>query len=207
MTFVPDLSAGGDAFKILIADPTLGTNILQADPDPDRTIGKPGAEGETTVQDALQDYAAANIGAYTTAMAAIKTTLMQELALGETAFVEVPAFFAYPGGETPDPGDDDYTQAYSLLPNLVNLLVVNGRLIVAEPFYDGFKTEFVSHLSGLGYQEGTSIRFMDDWEVYHDDIGEIHCGTSVKRIPSDVAWWTHDVDSSRTRDVENGELP
>lgn len=78
-------------------------------------------------------------------------------------------------------------------PNWVNVLVVNGRLIVADPFYDGFMTEFLSRLDAIGYQSGTTLRFIDDWKVYHRADGEIHCGTAVKRTPSNVAWWTQRV--------------
>ncbi|UCC31955.1 MAG: hypothetical protein JSU86_06685 [Phycisphaerales bacterium] len=81
-----------------------------------------------------------------------------------------------------------------MLPNLVNLLVVNGRLIAPEPFYDGFKAEFASQVSAIGYQQGTSLRFIDDCDIYHVDKGNVHCGTNVKRIPSAVTWWNHDED-------------
>ncbi len=73
----------------------------------------------------------------------------------------------------------------------MNILVANGRLVVAEPFYDDFKTEFVSRLSAVGYQNGSSLRFIDDWEVYHRFKGEVHCGTQVRRAPSSVTWWVH----------------
>ncbi|UCC31568.1 MAG: hypothetical protein JSU86_04670, partial [Phycisphaerales bacterium] len=192
VTFVPDLAGGGSAFKVLIADPTLGANILQAELDPgNTTIGKPG-EITLTVEQLLERYGPANLGAYTTEMAAIKTTLMQELGLDASAFLDIPAFFEFPN--PPPAPNPQYSEASSLLPNLLNLVVVNGRLVVAEPFYDAFKNEFLSRLSTIGYQEGASVRFIDDWDVYHDSHGDIHCGTCVERTPSRVDWWSHDVD-------------
>ena len=191
VTFVPDLVAGGGAFKILIADPTQGLSILQAESDPSTTtIGKPGEPGSMTVEEALERFAHANSRAYQTQMETTKALLMDELGLGATAFVEVPAFFGFP--DPPEVPDPLYNEAYSLLPNLVNILVVNGRLVVPEPFYDGFKTEFVSRLSVIGYQDGSSLRFIDDWGVYHQRDGEIHCGTCVKRTPCRVDWWGAD---------------
>ncbi len=125
-------------------------------------------------------------------MNSIRATLMAELGLAESDFVRIPAFFEFP--VPPPPADPDYSEAFSLLPNLVNLVVVNGRLIVAQPFYDGFKTEYISRVSAIGYQEGTSVRFIDDWEVYHERKGEVHCGTHVKRITPRVDWWSQDVE-------------
>lgn len=35
-------------------------------------------------------------------------------------------------------------------------------------------------------------RFIDDWYAYHELLGEVHCGTNVRRAPpSDVHWWEH----------------
>jgi protein-arginine deiminase len=191
VTFVPDLATGGGAFKALIADPTLGFNLLLAEPDPDTTIGKPESPGSITVSEALSRYGSANDtwGHYERYMNTIRATLMVELGLLDSDFVRVPAFFAYPS--PPDVPEEQYSEAYSLLPNLVNLLVVDGRLIAPEPFYDGVKQEFVSRLSAIAYQHGTSLRFVDDWEVYHDKKGDIHCGTSVQRAPASVDWWRY----------------
>jgi protein-arginine deiminase len=30
--------------------------------------------------------------------------------------------------------------------------------------------------------------FLDDWEVYHMGLGEVHCGSNVER-ETDNAWW------------------
>jgi protein-arginine deiminase len=31
--------------------------------------------------------------------------------------------------------------------------------------------------------------FMDDWDVYHMQLGEVHCGSNVVREPAEVDWW------------------
>ncbi|UCC32771.1 MAG: hypothetical protein JSU86_04680 [Phycisphaerales bacterium] len=102
--------------------------------------------------------------------------------------VGLPAFLACPGAGTETP---DYMQAYSPLSDLVNLQVVNGRLVVTKPFYEGFKTELVSRLSAIGSCDGTSLRFIDDWMVYHRNVGEVHCGTAVKRDSERTDWWVY----------------
>ena len=94
-----------------------------------------------------------------------------------------------------------------MLPNVVNLLAVNGRVVAPEPFYSRFKDEFVVRLSTLGYQQGASLRFIDDWDVYHDKKGDVHCGTGVKRAPTDVRWWTQNAESSRAVKIDGGDMP
>ena len=104
----------------------------------------------------------------------------------EGAFVGVRAAFQSRPGQTSTPV---YDQGSSLSPNSLNILVVNGRLIVPEPFYDGFKDTFVASLSMVGYEQGNTLRFVDDWYVYHENYGDVHCGTQVKRAPSRLDWW------------------
>jgi protein-arginine deiminase len=31
--------------------------------------------------------------------------------------------------------------------------------------------------------------FIDDWDTYHLGLGEVHCGTNVRRTPT-ASWWT-----------------
>jgi protein-arginine deiminase len=39
------------------------------------------------------------------------------------------------------------------------------------------------------FPDDMAIEFMDDWDLYHMGLGEVHCGSNVKRAPSQ-AWWT-----------------
>jgi hypothetical protein len=34
------------------------------------------------------------------------------------------------------------------------------------------------------------FRFVDDWELYHCGVGEVHCGTAEKRVLPQNRWWT-----------------
>ena len=35
------------------------------------------------------------------------------------------------------------------------------------------------------------LTFVDDWSVYHNGRGEIHCGTNVRRTGTPATpWWT-----------------
>jgi protein-arginine deiminase len=75
-------------------------------------------------------------------------------------------------------------------PGTVNLLPVGKDLLIPKPFgpqiagADPFEQDLISRLTPLGY----SPKFVDDWFVYHINLGEVHCGTNaVKAI--DVRFW------------------
>lgn len=34
------------------------------------------------------------------------------------------------------------------------------------------------------------FRFVDDWDLYHCGVGEVHCGTAEKRVLPQNKWWT-----------------
>jgi len=39
-------------------------------------------------------------------------------------------------------------------------------------------------------ENGLTAHFVDDWDRYHTQQGEVHCGTNAKRsVPSGVEWW------------------
>jgi protein-arginine deiminase len=37
--------------------------------------------------------------------------------------------------------------------------------------------------------EGLQLHYVDNWDVYHLALGEVHCGTNVLRTPTED-WWT-----------------
>ena len=45
----------------------------------------------------------------------------------------------------------------------------------------------ISHVQDL-FPDSMDLVFLDDWEVYHMGLGEVHCGTNVER-EVDNAWW------------------
>ena len=56
------------------------------------------------------------------------------------------------------------------------------------PVIDGvdiFKKDFETKLTAIGY----TVRWIDDWDLYHAEEGEIHCGTNAARAIPDVKWW------------------
>ena len=181
MAFIPypGASLGDKNFKLLVASPEKALEILDLQPDHTVTIPKLGETiGHILTHDRLYNEACQlEIDAVTSDL----TTTMVDAA----DIIEIPVLFR----EHPVSG-----QADALLPNMVNLISVNGHLIVAEPFFDPFKDAFNTRLQGVGFvppgMAGENIHFIDDWDVYHVQSGEVHCGTNLRRANSAPDnWW------------------
>jgi protein-arginine deiminase len=105
--------------------------------------------------------------------------LRGELALADDELVPMPFLF-----------ERVYARSLAYQPGTVNLLHVGGRVAVPKPFgpviggADPFEADLVSRLGALGLE----THFVDDWDLYHAEMGEVHCGTNVDRAV-DVAWW------------------
>ncbi len=93
--------------------------------------------------------------------------------------VDVPAYFA----PTPD-------GAVSLLPNMVNMLNVNGTLITLHPGSPHFATAMNSALGGTVV--GPAIKYIDGFAL-HRLFGGLHCATNTERVPRAnlKRWWEH----------------
>lgn len=82
------------------------------------------------------------------------------------------------------------TDGETIVPNMVNALVLNGHLIMADPFgpkvggKDLIQEAVRETLKDLGLQ----LHFVDDRQ-YHKWSGNVHCATNVKRSPLKPKWW------------------
>lgn len=49
------------------------------------------------------------------------------------------------------------------------------------------------YIRSLLEHEGGRVHFIDDWDTYHVQMGEVHCGTKVRRTPHPLVdgrlWW------------------
>ncbi len=77
-------------------------------------------------------------------------------------------------------------------PGTVNLFVINGSTIAPPdphgPIIDGkdlFKTQLETAVAP--YQ--LSVKWLDDWNLYHREAGEVHCGTNAMREIPSIKWW------------------
>ncbi|BBM84854.1 protein-arginine deiminase family protein [Candidatus Uabimicrobium amorphum] len=78
----------------------------------------------------------------------------------------------------------------SLIPNMVNSVVVNGNLLMANPngpIVDG-KDLIQEYVKDTLREVPLQIHFLDDWR-YHVWAGNVHCATNTTRKKFDKNWW------------------
>ncbi|KAM9109586.1 protein-arginine deiminase type-1-like isoform 1-T1 [Megaptera novaeangliae] len=106
--------------------------------------------------------------------------LKRELGLTERDIVDIPQLFFL---------KDSYAEAF--FPNMVNMVVLGKYLGIPKPFgpiINGsccLEEKVRSLLEPLGLY----CIFIDDYLSYHKLLGEIHCGTNVRRKPFPFKWW------------------
>ena len=73
----------------------------------------------------------------------------------------------------------------------VNMIVLDKDLGIPKPF--GPQVEEVccleTHVRSLLEPLGLCCTFVDDISAYHRFLGEVHCGTNVRRKPFAFKWW------------------
>ncbi|XP_010830983.1 PREDICTED: protein-arginine deiminase type-2-like [Bison bison bison] len=86
---------------------------------------------------------------------------------------------------------DKNRQARAFFPNMVNMIVLDKDLGVPKPF--GPQVDEVccleTHVRCLLEPLGLCCTFVDDISAYHKFLGEVHCGTNVRRKPFAFKWW------------------
>jgi len=109
--------------------------------------------------------------------------------LADDEIIEMPFLF-----ESVDGGKLAYQ------PGTVNLLAFGDTVVCAKPWgpvidgVDIFEKDLQDRLgtstNALGSTgEGLTVRFADDWNLYHTLEGEVHCGSNVDAPPQADAWW------------------
>lgn len=199
----------GKGFKLLISDPAAAITLLQTLRDAGHGslrlfTGKP---EEISIANLLTELGQANPGDLGWAntycqgrLAGVEATMRSNLGLVDADIVRIPALFIETGRSPrlnvpPDPPEFD-----AHIPGMVNLLAITRpaladcQLVVARPFgpvlagVDQLEQAFRDLLAPLGYGAG-QIHFVDDYDTYHRNMGEVHCGTNSKRKPDGTPWW------------------
>ncbi len=90
----------------------------------------------------------------------------------------------------------------ALIPGMVNLIVANmddgSHIFTADPFfrnsvnplYGQDEDPFIAAVEEMMPEE-LELHFVDNWEIYHLGLGEVHCGTNYTSTP--VRWWEENV--------------
>lgn len=77
-------------------------------------------------------------------------------------------------------------------PGTVNLFVLDDHNVVVPdphgPLING-KDLFKTHLEDALAPYGYTVRWLDDWNLYHRMAGEVHCGTNAFRSIPSTKWW------------------
>ena len=110
-----------------------------------------------------------------------REVLKQELDLAEEDIIDLPALFE----------NDGDGRAKSFFPNMVNMLVLKQHLAIPKPFGPRIdaQCQFEAYVKGVLEPSGLICHFIDDWDTYFRDGGEIHCGTNSSRQPFTQKWW------------------
>lgn len=187
MTFVPAPTSKG--FKLLLASPNQTYNILNRLREQGhaqlllrqgkKLFNKP---ADVSVANILDDQDLTNHNQkFQEYINLNREILKQELELSDEDIIELPALFA----------DDGYGRAETFFPNMVNMIVLNQHLGIPKPFGPQLNSQcqFEAYMQEVLEPLGLVCHFIDDWEPYFRERGEIHCGTNTRRQPFAQKWW------------------
>jgi protein-arginine deiminase len=195
ITFLP-AGKDSDEFRVIIASPRLAMDILrQLDGNLILFRGKRWSElegrkrAELTVNQILNNSTTqAENNKVQGYLDNIKAQLKRELGITDKEFIELPVLYR---GINIKEGGVDYRVFIPLSPSVINMLYINGQVVIPDPFGpndgsgDRFKKEIIRRLSPLNL----TIHFVDTWDFYHAFQGGVHCGTNVIRQPPNFKWW------------------
>ncbi len=193
-TFVPD-KASAKGFKLVVADVdeayallesmNRNTNLPQYQVKGYRSVGEILDDNALRAlnEDLRDDYIEPNI-----------STFKSEMGLTEADIIRIPGLFEEVRG------CGKTTAAF--MPGTVNLAVANFegeavKLIAPDPFLrsnvNNQTGDALIDAWNSAMPASVETHFVDDWDIYHMALGEVHCGTKVQRAPGDD-WWDTSLD-------------
>ncbi|KAM4873380.1 protein-arginine deiminase type-1-like [Thomomys bottae] len=109
-----------------------------------------------------------------------REVLKRELGLVESDIVDIPQLFFLNGL---------YAEAF--FPDMVNMVVLGKYLGIPKPYGPLIHGRccLEEQVRALLEPLGLHCVFIDDFLSYHKLLGEIHCGTNVRRRPFEFKWW------------------
>ncbi|XP_072887915.1 protein-arginine deiminase type-2 [Hemitrygon akajei] len=115
-----------------------------------------------------------------------RDVLKMELGLDEGDIIDIPVLFH----------QSDYLEkAIAYFPDMVNIIVIGKFVGIPKPFgplING-KCPLESAVRSALEPLGLDCTFIDDFTIYHVQLGEIHCGTNVRRKPFTFKWWNMEI--------------
>ncbi|CAJ1050202.1 Hypothetical predicted protein [Xyrichtys novacula] len=190
MTFVPAPDRKG--FRLLLASPDAGYKLfkkLQNDGHGQARLFE-GVKDQTTltVDEILADKGHQAENNYVqSCIDWNRDVLKRELGLEDADIIDLPILFKLVWDDSQNLG----FKALAFYPDMVNMVVLGKNLAIPKPFGPkvngccALETEVSSLLECLGL----SCTFIDNFYSYHKRLGELHCGSNVRRKPFDFKWW------------------
>ncbi|KAG7226752.1 hypothetical protein INR49_014101 [Caranx melampygus] len=118
-----------------------------------------------------------------------RDVLKRELGLDEEDIIDLPILFKL------KQHDEDKYRAVAYYPDMVNMIVLGKNLGIPKPFGPrvngrcALEAEMCSLMEALDL----SCTFIDDFASYHKLLGEVHCGSNVRREPFEFKWWNLEI--------------
>lgn len=198
MCFIPNQQPGSRGFKLALSSPRKFHEILvelaYQHKDAIFFEGKTGIKGNpmqsTVAELLLPHHWTPSNDKYQQYIDYNREILKKELNLADGDIIDIPAFY-YPD-EHGSSGEAPKASAY--MPGMVNMVVYNEHVLIPKPFGPiiGPRTGHCvieQCVLNLLTPLGLICHFIDDWDDYHIEDGEIHCGTNVLRDPNGFKWW------------------
>lgn len=71
------------------------------------------------------------------------------------------------------------------------MIALNQHLAIPKPFGPkvNAQCQFEAYVKGILEPLGKVCHFIDDWDTYFVEGGEIDCGTNASRQPFAQKWW------------------
>ena len=191
-TTIPDPTAP-KGFRFVMADTTSAWDILEGmDPSTALTRYAPGGysgHNIDTVGELLDDTAIRYLNNELQDILDEQEELFRaELGLTDEDIIYMPSLFEEVAG--------CYGTVASLIPGMANLIVSKAgdttTLFLADPFIrtsvcDQSADPMIADVRAR-FPDSLDLVFLDDWQVYHMGLGEVHCGSNVKRT-APRTWW------------------
>ena len=188
-SFVPDPSSP-KGFKLVMADVPAAWALLQSLPSSTQLPLYGQDHGYATVGALLSDanLRALNDDVQEDYLDPITETFKAELGLTDADIIRIPSLFERVGNCN--------GRVAALIPGMVNLVVTDieqtTHIFTADPFFRSTTNQATDPVIAAFTQAmpaGTEVHYVDNWDVYHLGLGEVHCGTNVRRTPT-TSWWT-----------------
>ena len=189
-SFLPD-PASPKGFKLVIADVPAALAVLGTLPASSALPYYGQDHGYATVGSILADTAliALNNDLQADYLDPIVAKFKTELGLTDADIIRVPSLFetvSNCGG-----------RVAALIPGMANLIVANvdgqtTHVFTADPFFRSTTSQATDPMINAFKAASSPTlqwHFIDDWDTYHLGLGEVHCGTNVRRTPT-ASWWT-----------------